>query len=187
MAVHPHHDKVIVLGRGGRIIRLLAALGLGLALLFFTLTVFQDSAGLTATVLNVVLWGPIVAVELLLLSSRVEGRGNTLVLVNLVRTATIPTSTIAQVDRNNGVQVVLTDGRRLGCIGYGSSLIALFTGNRRGHRMAKVIDDWLTEHPAAGDTSATVAQVRVRTEALVMPVVGLVVAPALGFALYHLR
>ena len=109
-----------------------AAGGLVLALVLFTLTAFKDQAGLTSTVINVTPWGPCIALELLVLTSRVEGRGDSLVLVDLVRTAIIPISVIAKVDRTNGVHVVLADGRRLGCIGYGSSVIALFTDNHRG-------------------------------------------------------
>jgi len=100
------------------------------------------------------------------LTSRVEGRGDSLVLVNLVRTAIIPISVIATVDRTNGVRVVLADGRRLGCIGYGSSVIALFTGNRRGNRLAAVIDGWLADRPPVDIKPTIGARLRLRTEAI---------------------
>ncbi len=41
-----------------------------------------------------------------MLTSRVEGRGDSLILVNLIRAAIIPISVIAKVDRANGVHAV---------------------------------------------------------------------------------
>ena len=57
LVISPAHAvPVVVLGRGGLILRLWAVGGLVLALVLFTLTAFKDQAGLTLTVINVIPW-----------------------------------------------------------------------------------------------------------------------------------
>jgi hypothetical protein len=141
---HPrHHTPHVVLGWGGVGIRGLAFVGVGV---FLTLTVLDATQGppdLGKVLGDCALFGVCLGFMLSMLMTRVAGDASSLILVGLFTITRIPAQDILRIDRVNGMQVVTTTGRRYGHIGYGQSLMAQFTGNRRGKRVATAIDGWL--------------------------------------------
>jgi hypothetical protein len=70
-------------------------------------------------------------------SARAFVRGDTLHLVSLCVTYLIPVSEIVGVEADNGMAIRVASGEAIGSMGFGPSVIAKLTGNRRGKRAAR--------------------------------------------------
>lgn len=93
------------------------------------------------TVLTVFSW-----ILLLLASTRVDGAGDQLKIVNFFTTISVPASRVRGVDALNGLVVVLDDERRIECVAYGSSVLQDFIPVLRPDRHVARLEEWVSAH-----------------------------------------
>ena len=185
------HRSVRILGRGGLGMRLLGAAGIALPLLLTYLEASNPAgaAPLSKLVTDWVGFGLVLAFMVNTMTSRIEARRADLVLVNWFTVAVIPANCVLRVDRENGLEILTTLGTRFRHIGYGSSVIANFTGNRRARQAASEIDAWLDtqrhEHRPLSLDAPQVRTVRV-TWLLGLSLICVTSTVVLGLVLYHL-
>ena len=84
-------------------------------------------------------------------SARTFVRGDTVHVVSFFVTYLIPVAEIIDVSADNGMTIQVTSGRAIGSMAFGTSLIAEFTGNRRGKRAARRLAEII--EPFADDSS----------------------------------
>ena len=83
------------------------------------------------------LFGVGMGVMLLLATARAFVRGDRLYLVSFLWTQEVPMREIIGVVDDNGFAAKLVSGRTVGSMAFGSSLVAMVTGNRRGRRAGR--------------------------------------------------
>ena len=178
----------VVLGRGGFGIRLVSLIGLALFAGGVVVIACQaHPPSLSETLQDCALFGFCIAFYICMLVIRIEADDDNLVLVDLFTVALIPAEDLSEVRRDNGLQVVTFCGARYGHIGYGRSVIANLTGNRRARRVAAKIGLWLAEHQTehSAATSGKHATRRVRWAFLLRVVSACVIgAVAIGLVLH---
>ena len=178
----------VVLGHGGLVMRLMAAGGVVMIATFVVIGVPGSPQRLSSMLINLALFGLVVSFFVAMLTSRIEGHGDDLVLIDLFTVAVIPAQDVFKVERGNGLLLVTWSGRRYGHIGYGQSLAANFTGNRRAKRTAVKIDSWLAVHnvePATTTPSRTATRT-IRWVSLAIIVAASVLATVTtGLVLYY--
>ena len=184
------HRSVQILAWGGLGVRLLAAAGIASPLALTYLEASNPSgAPLTKLLTDWVGFGLVLAFMVNSLTSRIQARHADLTLVNWFTVAVTPANCVLRVERENGLEILTTLGTRYRHIGYGYSVIANFTGNRRARRVAPEIDAWLDtqrqEHPPLSLDATPVRTVRV-TWILGLSVTRVASTVALGLVLYHL-
>ena len=115
-------------------------------------------------------------------SSRIRTVGHTLVQVdNYLIVRTVQADAIATIERNNGLQLTLDDGRKVRSLAFGPSLFALVTGNRRSRKTAATLDQWLLQaSPAPPDSAPDSLRSSIRATALLIGLAIFIAAPAAG-------
>jgi hypothetical protein len=83
------------------------------------------------------LFGAAMGLALLAATARAFVRDQVLFMVSFFVTHRVPLAEIVSVADNNGFAAKLQSGRTIGSMAFGSSLIAMITGNRRGKRAGK--------------------------------------------------
>lgn len=121
--------------------------------------------------------GGISAIGAIVLSARLVGTPYGVRLNNFVTWADVPAGDLDHVTAEQGLRLVLRDGRSLAPACYGGSLIGQWTGERRANVAKRRIEDWLSE---VGQAEAHVGPPTVRPRiAAIGMFVGLPIAWAL--------
>ena len=89
------------------------------------------------SIASIVGGGVIAGVFMLIATSRISVRRDEIVLFNLLSCTMIPARDIQEFITENGLQIRLRSGRTFGCLAYGSSVLAMMTGNLRAKRFAR--------------------------------------------------
>ncbi len=96
------------------------------------------------------LFGALSGLTIAFASARMFVRHHTVHVVSFFVTYLIPIAEIVGVDADNGMSIKVTSGRAIGSMAFGSSLIAMVTGNRRGKRAARRLGEIVGTFTASG-------------------------------------
>lgn len=117
-------------------------MGFAGAVMWFTfalVTATGPDNSLALTLRDGALYGILAAGFVLLATTSVRLDAGRLVLVRWLTTTPIPLGSISRASGDDGLEIVTRDGVTYTHIGYGSSLIGSFTGNRRSTRVAAAV------------------------------------------------
>lgn len=110
-----------------------------------------------ATSLTMLAWA-----LLLVASTRVDGIGDQLKIVNFLVTITVPADRVRGAEAENGLAVVLDDETRIECVAYGSSVLQDLIPRLRPARHVPGLVEWVSHH-GGGQSVPTSSDREVRT------------------------
>lgn len=103
---------------------------------------------------------------LLVASTRADGVGDQLKVVNFFTTVTVPGSRVRGAEAESGLAIVLDDERRVDCVAYGSSTLKDLFPRLRPVRHVGRVEQWASRHgggPVAGPPSDRDVRTSIRT------------------------
>jgi hypothetical protein len=140
-------DGWVVVGRSQRYLLAFAAAAVALV---YGVAVYAATGGMGPPptgykqVVQFGFFASLVAIPALLgLRLRVEVRGSTLRLLNIIRDQRVDAADITALDPDGGLRIQLRDGRWLRSSAAQQALGAQLTGNKHAHRVAERLEDWL--------------------------------------------
>jgi hypothetical protein len=103
---------------------------------------------------------------LLVASTRADGVGDQLKVVNFFTTVTVPGARVRGAEAESGLAIVLDDERRVDCVAYGSSILKDLFPRLRPVRHVGRVEQWASRHgggPFAGPPSDRDVRTSIRT------------------------
>jgi len=105
-------------------------------------------------------------VLILIASTRVDGVGDQLRVVNVATTVTVPAARVRGAEAQSGLAIVLDDERRIDCVAYGDSTLKDLFPRLRPVRHVGRVEQWASRHgggPDAGPPPAREVRTSIRT------------------------
>lgn len=99
---------------------------------------------------------------LLIASTRVDGVGGELKVVNMLAAVTVPGAKVRGAETESGLAIVLDDERRIECVGYGDSVLKDLFPRLRPVRHVRGVVEWASRH-GGGPAGGTASDIEVRS------------------------